>query len=78
MVPTTIEVNVEILYNAETVPVVIVVQLIEPLLISISSPIKSGGLNVILSQIISREVMSDWSVICACFELISVVCVDVD
>ena len=43
VVPTVIEVNVEILYKAETVPVVNVVQLIEPLLKSISSPNKSGG-----------------------------------
>jgi hypothetical protein len=73
VVPTDNEVNVEILYNADTVPVVNVVQLIEPLDISILSPNKSGGRNNILSATISREVMSVWSIICACFELISVV-----
>jgi hypothetical protein len=77
VVPTVIEVNVEILYCADRVPVVIVVADIEPLLKS-KSPIESGGLNRILSATISRHVISVWSVICACFELISVVCVDVN
>ena len=43
VVPALIEASVDILYNAERVPVVIVVQLIEPLVISISSN-KSGVL----------------------------------
>jgi hypothetical protein len=58
VVPAIIEVSVDILYSADRVPVVIVVADIEPLVISIS-PIKSGGLNIILSATISREVISN-------------------
>ena len=72
VVPTVIEVNVEILYKAEIVPVVIVLHIIDPLFRS-KFPNKSGGLNVILSAKMSREVISIWSVICACFVPISVV-----
>jgi hypothetical protein len=74
VVPALIEARVDILYNADKFPVVIEVHLlIEPS--SKSKSPKSGGLSlsVILSATISREVISILSVICTCFELISLV-----
>jgi hypothetical protein len=59
-------------YTAEILPLVIAVQLIEPLVISIS-PNKDGGLKIKLSASTSRHLISIGSVICDCFELISVV-----
>ena len=56
VVPTIIEVSVEILYSADRVPVLIEAADSEPLVKS--KPSISGGLNIILSQVVSLGEMS--------------------